>query len=350
MNSPLLATLKITANKVYRYACFNRPPAIGAVPKGHIDWEQHVPDVPSARHGVISYDRRLTDQEVKQYELVPLGEKGHELVLPKIPPAVLTKAKDAMETLRYIETELKSGGMEREDVQEAIDEAMATLDIFKKYCATKHINYAAAIQELGGMPRVEAKVKIGATKVEAAPVDEPKFFKVLQKTLLKTGKVDKAEVFKRGRGLAVGVVLKGKTNIVAILKMLGWKQEQQGRFTNEGEWPLFVGQAGTNSYVIQLEGASESQSMEVVAENVAQSLPSFASKVYGNSALFSAVSSLVDVAPLLKEVDAFARVHKFTSHGLTFISKAENLGFVVALKPADKKVAVVLNFSFLTET
>jgi|SRR5882672_1994213 len=150
----LNAAARLLATTTYRYACFNRPPGIGAVPKGYTNYEPHVPDVPSARHGVISYDRELTEEEVKQYELVPLGATGHELVLPKIPEAVIRKAKEALETLRYIETELKSGSLEKEDVQDYIEEALATLKIFEKYMAGKHLNYTQAIEELGGTPKI----------------------------------------------------------------------------------------------------------------------------------------------------------------------------------------------------
>jgi hypothetical protein len=150
----LNAALRLLATTVYRYACFNRPPGIGAVPKGWTNYEPHVPDVPSARHGVISYDRELTEEEVKQYELVPLGAEGHELVLPKVPEAVVRKAKEALETLRYIETEVKSGSYAKEDVQDSIDEGLETLKIFEKYMAGKHLNYNQAIEELGGMPKL----------------------------------------------------------------------------------------------------------------------------------------------------------------------------------------------------
>ena len=60
----------------YRYALLNRPVAYGAVPKGQYRMEDR-PDPGQdhyevARHGIIVYDRKLTDQEVTSYELVPL--------------------------------------------------------------------------------------------------------------------------------------------------------------------------------------------------------------------------------------------------------------------------------------
>lgn len=148
------AAYRLKATSIFKYACFNRPPGIGAVPKDYVNYEPHVPDVPSARHGVISYDRELTDSEVRQYELVPLGKEGHELVVPKIPVAVLNKAKEALETLNYIDAELKSGSLEKEEVQDSIDDALKTLATFKSYLTSKHLDYSRAIEELGGAPKI----------------------------------------------------------------------------------------------------------------------------------------------------------------------------------------------------
>lgn len=53
----------------YQYGMTYRPPGPGAVPKG----QYTVGDHPAFRHGVIQYDRPLTDEEIKQYELTPIG-------------------------------------------------------------------------------------------------------------------------------------------------------------------------------------------------------------------------------------------------------------------------------------
>ncbi|MBS2111296.1 head protein, partial [Salmonella enterica subsp. enterica serovar Typhimurium] len=57
----------------YRYALQSRPAAVGAVPEGNqgvLDRpDQADPYYEYARHGIITYDRKLTDKEVSQYEL-----------------------------------------------------------------------------------------------------------------------------------------------------------------------------------------------------------------------------------------------------------------------------------------
>lgn len=56
----------------FRYGMTYRPPSIGAVPKDFIQVEPH----PSFRHGVLTYTRELTADEVRSYELtrfVPLS-------------------------------------------------------------------------------------------------------------------------------------------------------------------------------------------------------------------------------------------------------------------------------------
>lgn len=57
----------------YRYALQSRPAAVGAVPDGNKAVlerpDQADPYYEYARHGIITYDRKLTDEEVSKYEL-----------------------------------------------------------------------------------------------------------------------------------------------------------------------------------------------------------------------------------------------------------------------------------------
>lgn len=57
----------------YRYALQARPAGVGAVPKGSMAVlerpEQSDPYYEYARHGIITYDRKLSDEEASQYEL-----------------------------------------------------------------------------------------------------------------------------------------------------------------------------------------------------------------------------------------------------------------------------------------
>lgn len=136
---------------LYRYALKFRPPAIGAVPKGYVS---HVEDnsIPDARHGVIAYERELTAEEVKQYELVPLGTKGAELQLPKLPYAVRKPLEEAMATLRYMANEVKDGIARLDDFEVEIVEANATLSTFETYAEQNGIDRDKALAELGGVP------------------------------------------------------------------------------------------------------------------------------------------------------------------------------------------------------
>lgn len=68
----------VQASKEYRYAMVNRPAGLGTCPKDFVGIE----DRPAkgkdhydyARNGVVVYNRELTDQETKQYELAPMLE------------------------------------------------------------------------------------------------------------------------------------------------------------------------------------------------------------------------------------------------------------------------------------
>lgn len=71
---------------VYRYYCLYRPQAPGAVPKGMVGMEEtmedtYFPQIECTAWGYVDYTRRLTDEEVSQYEL-----RGPE-VQPEILPA-----------------------------------------------------------------------------------------------------------------------------------------------------------------------------------------------------------------------------------------------------------------------
>lgn len=57
-----------SAPSKFRYGMQFRPPGMGATPKGEFTVEKHG----DFRHGVISYDRPLTPEEVKSYELTPI--------------------------------------------------------------------------------------------------------------------------------------------------------------------------------------------------------------------------------------------------------------------------------------
>lgn len=59
---------KETVNDANWYGMDNRPPAMGAIPKGRYDHKPH----PDFRHGQISFSRPLTEQEQYDYELTPI--------------------------------------------------------------------------------------------------------------------------------------------------------------------------------------------------------------------------------------------------------------------------------------
>ena len=57
----------------YKYAMVNRPVGIGAIPKGHTRTEPRPnkgkPHYDMARHGIVVYDRPLSSDEIKSFEL-----------------------------------------------------------------------------------------------------------------------------------------------------------------------------------------------------------------------------------------------------------------------------------------
>lgn len=114
----------VLAAASFRYALQYRPLQIGAVPKGYVHYEPDGGDIERARHGILTYDRQLTDAEVKQYELVPLsGDDGHPLESPRIPAAVLHKVEEAINTLNYVHDE----NIDEADAGEVLEEARNAL-------------------------------------------------------------------------------------------------------------------------------------------------------------------------------------------------------------------------------
>ncbi len=62
----------------YRYALVNRPASMGAVPKVNFTVEARPPagqpHHDTARHGIMVTDRKLTDEEIKSFELSPIAD------------------------------------------------------------------------------------------------------------------------------------------------------------------------------------------------------------------------------------------------------------------------------------
>lgn len=69
----------------YRYAMVNRPLSIGTCPKGWVGVEPQPakgePHHDAARHGILVYDRKLTEQEMRSYELAPILDDAGEAEL-----------------------------------------------------------------------------------------------------------------------------------------------------------------------------------------------------------------------------------------------------------------------------
>lgn len=143
--------LRASNDKEYRYGLVNRPPSLGTVPKGFTSHDPSNNGIDGVRHGIVTYDRPLTDSEVKQYELLPLsGKNGKPLEVPKFPAAVIRKAQDAIATLNYIKEEKLDA--EEEGIKEESEKALDTLKIFKSYARSKHLDADAALNELGYKP------------------------------------------------------------------------------------------------------------------------------------------------------------------------------------------------------
>jgi hypothetical protein len=67
--APTAPVVEVEAPRLYRYGAQNRPIGFATVPKGHVRIEPPVAGQPLTRHGVVVYDRPLTEDEVRGYEL-----------------------------------------------------------------------------------------------------------------------------------------------------------------------------------------------------------------------------------------------------------------------------------------
>ena len=140
--------LRASSGKEYKYGLVNRPPSLGTVPKGFTDHDASNQGIDGVRHGIVTYDRALSDSEVKQYELLPLsGKDGKPLEVPRFPAAVIRKAVEAIATLDYIKDEKLD--VEEEGIKEESEKALDTLKIFRSYAKSKHLDADKALDELG---------------------------------------------------------------------------------------------------------------------------------------------------------------------------------------------------------
>ena len=177
-----------TASPEYRYGLVNRPPSLGAVPKGYTHYDPSNQGIDGVRHGVLTYPHELSAHEVKQFELLPLtGEGGSSLELPKFPAAVLRQVEPAVSTLRYLAENLTKPY--DEDIQEEEAKALKTLDIFRKYAQSKHLDAERALRELGYNP---ARAERGAI-LTAKESEEEKEVKEPAKDVDKEVKEPKSE-------------------------------------------------------------------------------------------------------------------------------------------------------------
>jgi hypothetical protein len=126
----------------YKYGLVYRPPSPGAVPKGYTHYDPSNKGIDGVRHGVLTYDRELTDKEVKDYELKPLMDGK---VLHQYPEAVVRKMRETVSTLNYIVEEK----MSKEDAGDELEKALKDLKIFEDFSKRKNIDYAQALRELG---------------------------------------------------------------------------------------------------------------------------------------------------------------------------------------------------------
>lgn len=139
----------VIAAHEFRYGLINRPPDIGAVPRGNYTYSEDNEGIDRVRHGIVTYDRELSDQEVQAFELLPLnGKDGKPLEVPKFPVAIIEKVKDAIESLNYL---IDEGSIDSYDrgIRREIDHHNKTLDIFKTYAKSKHYDFEKALKELG---------------------------------------------------------------------------------------------------------------------------------------------------------------------------------------------------------
>lgn len=71
-------------DKTYQYYMLYRPPMPGAMPRDGLytitclDPRDEIQAIGRGAWALLTYKRRLTDREVNQYELTPVGETGGE--------------------------------------------------------------------------------------------------------------------------------------------------------------------------------------------------------------------------------------------------------------------------------
>ena len=73
----MLKNLDVAPAPKYRYGLMNRPAGLGAVPKGNFTLEPQLTSSTGraiSRHGVIVYDRKLTEEEIYGFELCVIAE------------------------------------------------------------------------------------------------------------------------------------------------------------------------------------------------------------------------------------------------------------------------------------
>ena len=64
------------SKQVYRYYTLYRPPMKGGIPEGFVDIRvmgsrPYIEEIGHTAWGYVDYDRMLTRQEIRQYELAP---------------------------------------------------------------------------------------------------------------------------------------------------------------------------------------------------------------------------------------------------------------------------------------
>jgi hypothetical protein len=108
--------------KRYTYGLQMRPPSIGAVPKDYVGLE---PPNEHFRHGLIHYDRELTPEEVKSYELDHLTSKGRSQAREDMKASNVFLGTEPMKiTAEHLDATLD---MAKEDNPGAFDEALEHL-------------------------------------------------------------------------------------------------------------------------------------------------------------------------------------------------------------------------------
>ena len=144
----IVAQLIVRAGLEFKYGLVNRPPSLGAVPNGYTHYDPDNQGIDGVRHGVLTYDRKLTDQEVKQHEMMAFdGKDGKPLEHIRFPQAVIRKAQEAIDSLNYVRDE--NLDLEDEDIKEEVTRLLGVIKIFRDYASRKHLDADKALAELG---------------------------------------------------------------------------------------------------------------------------------------------------------------------------------------------------------